>query len=198
MIVEDARKDKRFIDNPLVLEHKPIFYAGVPLINPEGYSLGALCIYDHKPRTLLPQQKDALKTLSKQVVHLFELRKQNKTLADSKKELELRNKQLKAFASHVSHDLKSPLANIMALTDLMKDDENSALSNETKDYVNSIKGSATILKDYIDGILKHYKSTALVKAKKEDIELNTICKSIKQLLFKAGDKLIYSNHKIEK
>ena len=33
-IVEDARLDKRFVDNPLVTEYQAIFYAGVPLIDP--------------------------------------------------------------------------------------------------------------------------------------------------------------------
>ena len=59
-IVEDARKDERFKNNPLVTEMEAIFYAGVPLINSEGYPLGTLCIFDTKPRTLTKQQKSAV------------------------------------------------------------------------------------------------------------------------------------------
>ena len=43
-IIEDARIDPRFKDNPLVRDLKAIFYAGVRLINSEGYPLGTLCV----------------------------------------------------------------------------------------------------------------------------------------------------------
>src|SRR5690606_13470291 len=74
-IVEDATKDERFMDNPLVNEAKAIFYAGVPLMNSAGFKLGTLCVFDHKPRILSEVQITALKSLAKQVVILFELRK---------------------------------------------------------------------------------------------------------------------------
>lgn len=56
-IVEDARKDPRFQDNPLVKDMNAIFYAGVRLTNPDGYPLGTLCVLDTKPRTLSKSQK---------------------------------------------------------------------------------------------------------------------------------------------
>ena len=49
-IIEDARKDNRFKDNPLVTEMNAIFYAGVRLVNSEGYPLGTLCVFDTKPK----------------------------------------------------------------------------------------------------------------------------------------------------
>lgn len=83
-IVSDARKDPRFQNTPLVTgEPYIVFYAGVPLVSPQGYSLGTLCAIDHKPRTLDKKQISALQALAKQVVKLFELRKSNVKLHQS-------------------------------------------------------------------------------------------------------------------
>jgi GAF domain-containing protein len=52
MVVEDARYDKRFHDNPLVTGDPNIrFYAGHPVSGPGGEVLGALSVIDDKPRT---------------------------------------------------------------------------------------------------------------------------------------------------
>ena len=82
-IVEDATKDERFADNPLVTGEMGVrFYAGAPLVVGNGDSgggnggdivLGMLCVADHKPRRLNEQQKETLKILSRAVVTQFEL-----------------------------------------------------------------------------------------------------------------------------
>ena len=76
MQVENAHFDERFKDNPLVTGHPNIvFYAGMPLVDAEGYALGSLCVIDSQPRKLNESQQRALKTLSKQVVNKLMLRK---------------------------------------------------------------------------------------------------------------------------
>ena len=85
-IVEDARKDKRFKDNPLVKGQPNIlFYAAIPLISGKGNALGTLCVIDNKPRKLEQKQLEALKSLANQVVHLFELRKKRIEIEQSEK-----------------------------------------------------------------------------------------------------------------
>ena len=191
-IIQDARLDERFTDNPLIEGANAIFYAGVPLVNPEGYALGTLCVFDHKPRILTDSQKNALITLGKQVVNSLELRRQNLKLQTAKDELTLHNIQLKKFASHVSHDLKSPLANIISLTHLLKDDLEGKHSDSSLEYLNYLEDSTLILKDYIDGILLHYKADELLKEEREDIQLSVISEKISHLLLSKDDTLSYS------
>lgn len=75
-IVEDATLNPDFSSNPLVTGEPHLrFYAGAPLVSPEGHVLGSLCVMDHRPRTLNEFQKKALEGLARQVVALMELRK---------------------------------------------------------------------------------------------------------------------------
>ena len=83
-IIRDATKDRRFIDNPLVTGEPHIrFYAGFPLINPEGLALGTLCVIDRQPRRLSAEQLKAMQALSRQVMALLELRLVSARLADA-------------------------------------------------------------------------------------------------------------------
>ena len=180
-VIKDSREDERFIGNPLVTEHKAIFYAGAPLIDGDGFKLGTLCVYDTKPRELTSQQKDALLAMSKQVVNLFEQRYQNLKLRQLRDKLEKRNEDLKKFASVVSHDLKSPLANIISLTELLEDDNKDILNEESLQYLEYLRTSSYSLKDYIDGILNFYKSDDLVQNKKENILIGNLLEELKQI-----------------
>lgn len=82
LIVPDAQKDDRFANNPIVVAAPEIrFYAGAPLVTPDGFALGSLCVVDYQPRQLSDSQVSALKALSRQIVSQLELRRNLKELA---------------------------------------------------------------------------------------------------------------------
>lgn len=63
-IVEDASRDARFADNPLVTGETHVrFYAGAPLSAPGGERIGTLCVLDTRPRALDGTELAILKAL---------------------------------------------------------------------------------------------------------------------------------------
>lgn len=89
MVVPDATRDPRFADNELVTGDEHVrFYAGAPLVSPEGVPLGALCVIDRDPRPegLNELQRDGLRVLASAVMRRLEARR--KGLAAAARESE--------------------------------------------------------------------------------------------------------------
>lgn len=90
--VEDTIKDERFKDYPQVTNYPYIrFYAGYPLIDPNGYALGSLCVLDIKPNKLNKEQALALNILAKEVVLQIIARKEKDELQHYKTIFNLSN-----------------------------------------------------------------------------------------------------------
>ncbi|MDQ3394716.1 MAG: ATP-binding protein [Bacteroidota bacterium] len=181
-LVGNSYEDDRFATNPLV-EHDPkvVFYAGVPLVNPEGFPLGTLCVIDNKPNQLSERQIAALKALANQVVKQLELRRKVHQLAETKKELEKANTELQTFAHRVSHDLKSPLNNISSLTNMLQEKYKMVLDDQGKTILNFLDESALRLKDLINGILEYSKFSEVLTIS-EPVDLHLLISDTLKLL----------------
>ena len=94
--VHDAHTDERFASNPLVTGSPHIrFYAGAPLLSDDGAPLGTLCVLDSVPRTITPQQQEALSVLGRQVINQMEQRRMMRELAGALVEKEQALKHVK-------------------------------------------------------------------------------------------------------
>jgi signal transduction histidine kinase len=174
-VVQDARKDERFHDNPLVTgDPHVIFYVGVPLVSKTGLPLGTLCVIDHKPNILSQSQIRSLSALSSQVMNLLELRKNKRLLEQAIGKLEEKNDDLEKFALVAAHDLKSPLINISSLAQLFQNQYKKILDREGLEMLELIIGSSDNLIGLIDGLLHYSRAEGILREEKSNMQLDLL------------------------
>ncbi len=183
LVVSDAREDERFHDNPLVTSDPSlVFYAGVPLNTPDGHPIGTLCVLDTKPKELTPDQEKALEVLSNQVLKLLELRKTAVVLHRNNQILRDKNKTLDKFVSVAAHDIKSPINNILSLSEMLLEDYSSSIDSDAVELLDYIKVSAKHSTHLIDGILSYSKDVNGISDHKEFVNIKSLLVEIKNLL----------------
>lgn len=136
LVVQDLLGDPHYAKRRRIGGQPPRFYAGVPLLSPEGHALGVVCVMDVMPRALTPRQLEALSLLARQTQHLLELRRygleQRRLLSEreavarraehARDDLQRRHDDLRYTASH---DALTGLLNRAALAELHENPESA-------------------------------------------------------------------------
>jgi signal transduction histidine kinase len=183
IIVNDATKDERFWDNPLVTNApKVIFYVGFPLVDSDGFALGTLCVIDHKVNSLDEIQLNTMQTLANHLMRMLETRKNSISLQNKLAEIQAQYMGLDQFAHTVAHDISSPLHNISGLIEILRNDYADKLDGYGQNVVKYINSSANKLIDLIQGILKHSKMTKILSETKNDFNVLKTVKEVTDLL----------------
>lgn len=67
--IPDTMLDERFANHPVMLNGEVVrFYAGWPLVDPDGHALGTLCVMDHQPMQLSVDQRRGLEALGRRLM----------------------------------------------------------------------------------------------------------------------------------
>lgn len=144
-IVKDASQDPRFHDSPLVTSGPNIrFYAGAPLVTPDGFSLGTICVIDKEPRQLTKAQTEALSALSRQTSALLELRRTSKVLTEQ-------NQSKTRFLSILSHDLSNAFNGILFFSKKIQSDSTEEKITNMADQLVNV---STNTYDQLTGLLE--------------------------------------------
>jgi PAS domain S-box-containing protein len=92
IVIEDSATDERFRNDPRITNNPSLrFYAGYPLVDPNGFALGTLCVLDQKPKKLTPSQDKALQLIAGEAMSLIVAKRQKEELENFEKLFENSN-----------------------------------------------------------------------------------------------------------
>lgn len=146
-VVTDASQDERFAANPLVTSDPHIrFYAGVPLLTPEGHALGTLCVIDRIPRELTDEQRLALDALSRAAMAHLELHRQNAELREI-------DRLKDEFVAVLSHELRTPVTSINGYVELLLGGDPGPLTETQERFLRTVGRNTARLLGLIEEML---------------------------------------------
>lgn len=150
LIVPDATKDGRFINNPLVTGEPNIrFYAGVPMVLKNGLKLGILCLFDVKPNHINTIQQKVLIVFAKQATLFLESELDHQVLKRQIEEIDAKNQALRKIAYMQSHEIRQPLTSVIGLVNLIRNGHHAV----DEEWLNMIFEATRILDDRIKAIV---------------------------------------------
>ncbi|MBD1362850.1 GAF domain-containing sensor histidine kinase [Mucilaginibacter sp. ZT4R22] len=183
MVVPDARKDERFLANPLVTGNPNIvFYAGVPLVNEDGFALGSLCVIDTIPKELNARQLKSLRILAKQVITQMELRRKLARLERSNQNLLETNSFIQKFASTAAHDIKNPLSSMLLTSQALQMRLGKSGDDKSKGLLDLNITSTKRLLTLVDEMLAYSSKPSSLLTNQKCLELNTLLKNVVSLI----------------
>ena len=172
LVIPDALNDPRFVDNPQVTEDQIRFYAGVPLIAPNGHAIGTLCVKDRKPRFLTPAEVRLLRDLgdiAENELMLVEVVELHRKLAEAKEQAERANRAKSEFLANMSHELRTPLNAIIGYSEMLREEAAEAATRNFVPDLEKISMAGNHLLALINDILDLSK----IEAGQMDLYLET-------------------------
>jgi GAF domain-containing protein len=157
-VVPDTSADPRFANNPLVVGDESVrFYAGQPLVTPEGYAVGTLCVMDKSPRAMTPAQQEGLAALGRQVVKLLEMRRHICELNLAEEEARAARAAAESatriktrFVSSMSHELRTPVNAVIRYSRILLEDPRFSTDYDAAEELQKIYGAGRQILGLLD------------------------------------------------
>ncbi len=192
MIINNAVQDKRFSDNVYVANDPHLrSYMGMSLKTSNGINIGTVCVIDYKEREFTEKQKSCLRSLSNFAMKLIEEKVLQRKLQNQNEILKTLNKNLETFAYSVAHDVKAPLKQIHAFSDLLMMESKNELKEEHYELLKFIASSAKKLTDVTSNLLTFSKKVQVDTDEYSIVNTKPIIEEILDLLDSKREHLQY-------
>jgi two-component system NtrC family sensor kinase len=123
IFISDLSRDSRYENHPIVTQDPGLrFYVAYPLVSPDGFALGTLCVMDIKAQHPTEEQMRGLGVLARQIVERLEFKKARNALAHQETELaeNLRMRSVGQLSASIAHEINNPLSIIAGRAQVMK------------------------------------------------------------------------------
>ncbi len=153
VVSDNVQTDPRILDREFYRKQGVVGYLGIPFVVKEEV-LGVLVLLTREAHEFASEEIEFLTAMAAQVamaIHKSQLYAQIKSQAD---ELEKANKEICDFTAMIAHDLRSPLNNVMGVSELMTDSAFGPVTDEQKKWlgkvVETVRELVTLVNDFLD------------------------------------------------
>ncbi|GGS92540.1 sensor histidine kinase [Planobispora rosea] len=128
--IRDILADERYREEAVAAGEPYVrYYAGVPLLSSRGHALGTVCVLDHRPRRLTPEQRTTLTALARNAATLLELHHHARRTGRAVPRLRELERLKEQFLSSINHELRTPMTSIRSALQLLQE---GGLDEETE------------------------------------------------------------------
>ena len=154
--VKDLSGDDRFKDKIYVTEQPHLKYYYGTLLKSDGYNIGSLCVMDKNAKSLPPEKMEMLQIIGDEIVNRLKL---YRTIESLRNQVDDAN----SVKNKVVHDIRSPLAGIIGLSQIIIEQGMQNKIDEVLELVEMIHHGGNSILDLADEILASEISTGAIR-----------------------------------
>ena len=153
VVSDNVQTDPRILDREFYRKQGVVAYLGIPFVVKEEV-LGVLVLLTREPHEFFSEEIEYLTALASQVAMAINKSQLYAQIKSQAEELEKANKEICDFTAMIAHDLRSPLNNVMGVSELMTESAFGPVTDEQKKWLRkvgeTVRQLVNLVNDFLD------------------------------------------------